>query len=55
MAKQRKIVVRPVRREHPDIQKLSRALIALALEQAAAEAAAKAAHEQAEKRGRRVS
>jgi hypothetical protein len=34
------ISVRAVRREQPDLRKLSRALIALAMEQAAAEAAA---------------
>lgn len=34
------ISVRAVRREQPDLRKLSRALIALAIEQAAAEAAA---------------
>lgn len=35
-----RISVRAVRREQPDLRKLSRALIALALEQAATEAAA---------------
>ncbi|MCF6743555.1 hypothetical protein E9529_04560 [Blastococcus sp. KM273128] len=34
------ISVRAVRREQPDLRKLSRALIALAMEQAATEAAA---------------
>ncbi|SDN38690.1 hypothetical protein [Geodermatophilus sp. DSM 45219] len=38
----RRISVRSVRREQPDLHKLSRALIRLAMEQAAAEAAAKA-------------
>ncbi len=37
---QRHISVRAVRREQPDLRKLSRALIALAIKQAAAEAAA---------------
>jgi hypothetical protein len=40
--RQRRISVRAVRRESPDLRKLSRALIQLALEQAAAEAAAQA-------------
>lgn len=40
--RQRRIVVRAIRREQPDLRKLSRALIELALEQAAAEAAAEA-------------
>lgn len=39
---QRHISVRAVRRDQPDVRKLSRALIQLALEQAAAEAAAEA-------------
>lgn len=56
MPKQHKLIVRPVRREHPDVQKLSRALLALALEQAAAEAAAQRLHEQPKpKGGRRAS
>jgi hypothetical protein len=38
----RHISVRAVRRAQPDLHKLSRALIELAMEQAAAEAAAKA-------------
>ena len=37
---QRRISVRAVRRDPPDLRKLSRALIQLAMEQAAAEAAA---------------
>jgi hypothetical protein len=41
----RRIRVRAVRRDPPDLRKLSRALIALALEQAQAEADAQAAHE----------
>ncbi len=41
----RRISVRAVRRERPDLSKLSRALIQLALEQAAAEAAAQAQRE----------
>lgn len=48
--RQRRISVRAVRREQPDLRKLSRALIALAMEQAAAEAAAQAqANERDEK------
>jgi len=39
------IVARAVRRDPPDLKKLSRALIALALEQAQAEADAQAEHE----------
>ena len=39
---QRHISVRVVRRDPPDLKRLSRALIALAMEQAAAEAAAEA-------------
>lgn len=42
----RRISVRAVRRDPPDLKKLSRALIALALEQAQAEADAQAADEQ---------
>ena len=42
----RRISVRAVRREQPDLRKLSRALIALALEQAATEAAAQAQAQQ---------
>ena len=41
----RQIRVRGVRRDPPDIKKLSRALIALALAQAQAEADAQATHE----------
>jgi hypothetical protein len=41
----RRIAVRAVRREPPDLRKLSRALIELALEQAQAEADAQAEHE----------
>lgn len=41
----RRISVRAVRRDPPDLKKLSRALIALALEQAQAEADAQAADE----------
>lgn len=48
--RQRHISVRAVRREQPDLRKLSRALIALALEQAAAEAAAQAQADQPEER-----
>lgn len=40
--RQRRISVRGVRRDPPDLRKLSRALIQVALEQAAAEAAAEA-------------
>ncbi len=40
--RQRHISVRGVRRDQPDLRKLSRALIAVAMEQAAAEAAAQA-------------
>ena len=40
--RQRRLSVRSVRRESPDLRKYSRALIALALEEAAAEAAAQA-------------
>lgn len=43
--RQRHISVRTVRREQPDISKLSRALLQYAVEQAAAEAAAQAEHE----------
>jgi hypothetical protein len=42
---QRRIRVRAVRRDPPDLRKLSRALIALALAQAQAEADAQAQHE----------
>jgi hypothetical protein len=45
-SKRHHISVRAVRREQPDVPKLSRALIALAMEQAAAEAEA-AAEQQA--------
>ncbi len=40
--RQRRISVRAVRREQPDLRKLSRALIQLAIAQVAAEAAAQA-------------
>lgn len=40
--KQRRLSVRSVRRESPDLRKFSQALIALSLEEAAAEAAAEA-------------
>jgi hypothetical protein len=43
--KQRRVRVRAVRRDPPDIKKLSRALIALALAQAQAEADAQAEHQ----------
>jgi len=43
--RQRRISVRAVRREQPDVRKLSRALLQYAVEQAAAEAAAQADHE----------
>ena len=50
---ERRIRVRAVRRDPPDIKKLSRALIALAMAQAQAEAEAQAAHEaEQEKEGR---
>jgi hypothetical protein len=42
----RRITVRALRRDRPDLPKLSRALIALAMEQAAAEAAAQAQTQQ---------
>jgi hypothetical protein len=45
----RHIRVRSIRRDPPDIKKLSRALIALAMAQAQAEADAAAAHEAATK------
>ena len=49
----RRIIVRGVRREAPDLRKLSRALIQLALAQAAAEVAAEAqAGEAAAKNGK---
>lgn len=44
MGKDRRIKIRAVRRDKPDVQKLGRALLALAAEQAAAEAAAQAEH-----------
>ena len=44
-SKERHIRVRAVRRDPPDLKKLSRALIALALAQAQAEAEAQADHE----------
>jgi hypothetical protein len=43
--RQRRIRVRSVRRDPPDIKKLSRALIALAMAQAQAEADAEAEHQ----------
>lgn len=42
---ERRIRVRAVRREPPDVKKLSRALIALAMAQAQAEADAQAEHD----------
>lgn len=45
--RRRQISVRAVRRDPPELKKLSRALIALALEQAQAEADAQADHRQA--------
>jgi hypothetical protein len=44
----RRIVVRALRRDPPDLKKLSRALIQLALEQAQAEADAQADHKATE-------
>ena len=44
----RRISVRAVRRDTPDLKKLSRALIALAMAQAQAEAEAQAEHEASE-------
>lgn len=44
----RRIAVRAVRRDPPDLKKLSRALIQLALEQAQAEADAQADHQASE-------
>lgn len=44
-SKERHIRVRAVRRDPPDIKKLSRALIALAMAQAQAEVDAQAEHE----------
>lgn len=54
--KNRRVRVRAVRRDPPDIKKLSRALIALALEQAQAEADAQAEREgrTGERRNRRA-
>lgn len=50
---ERRIRVRAVRRDPPDIKKLSRALIALAMAQAQAEAEAQATHvAKQEKEGR---
>lgn len=43
---ERRISVRAVRRDPPDLKKLSRALIALAMAEAQAEADAAAEHEQ---------
>lgn len=53
---ERRLRVRSVRRNPLDLQKLSRALIALAMAQAQSEADAQAAHEakRNEKDGRRV-
>lgn len=48
----RRIRVRAVRRDPPDLKKLSRALIALALAQAQAEAEAQAEHEKKVKEDR---
>lgn len=48
----RRIRVRAVRRDPPDLKKLSRALIALALAQAQAEAEAQAEHEKKAKEDR---
>lgn len=45
-SRERRIRVRGVRRDPPDLKKLSRALIALALAQAQAEADAQAAHDE---------
>ncbi len=42
---ERRISIRAVRRDPPDLKKLSRALIALAMAQAQAEAEAQAEHE----------
>lgn len=50
MGKHKQIKVRAVRRTEPDVRKLSRALLALAAEQAAAEAAAQAEHQDTEAR-----
>lgn len=44
--RQRNISVRAVRREQPDLRKLSRALIQMAMAQAAAEAEAQESHVQ---------
>jgi hypothetical protein len=51
-SKNRRVTVRAVRRDPPDLKKLSRALITMALEEAQAEADAQAEHEQ-RKRERR--
>lgn len=51
--KERRVSVRAVRRDPPDLKKLSRALVALALEQAQAEADAEAAHSKTKKTGKR--
>jgi hypothetical protein len=45
MAQNRHVHIRSIKRTHPDIRKLSRALIALAMAQAQAEADAQAQHE----------
>lgn len=50
---QRRISVRAVRRDPPDLTKLSRALIALAMAEAQTEADAKAEHEQENAKRRR--
>ena len=49
---ERRIRVRAVRRDPPDLKKLSRALIALALAQAQAEADAQAEHKKEAKEDR---
>jgi hypothetical protein len=49
----RRITIRSVRRDPPDVQKLSRALIALAYAQAKAEADAQAEWEAARKKPRK--
>jgi hypothetical protein len=48
---ERRIRVRAVRRDPPDLRKLSRALIALALAQAQAEADAQAEHKEKRREG----
>jgi len=49
-SKGRRITIRSVRRDPPDVRKLSRALIELAYSQAKAEADAQAEHEAATKK-----